>query len=264
MSEPILKLENINYYRGQSQILSNINFELNRGENLAIIGANGAGKSTIVALLTGYDWPSNGKIRVMGQTFGKVNLFELRRHIGLISTSRIPEFLPGKKVREIVATGFFGSIVLPMSQEVTKEQWESVEHELKFIGMESHAEKTFKTLSTGEKMRTLIARALISEPKLLVLDEPTAGLDMKARALIIKTLEQMHERKERPSIVIVSHHLEELPKNLDKAMLIKDGKILVQGEPMDVITSFFISSTFDCKAEVYEKEGRYHSHVVEF
>ena len=262
MAETVLKIDGVDYYREHTQILRSISLELDAGQNLAIIGPNGAGKSVLAALIAGYLWPSSGTIAVFGQTFGTVNLFDIRKRMGIISTSRTPEFLPTIKVRDLVATGFFGTIVLPMGEEVPESQWCKIEEELRFVGMTQHADKPFGLLSTGQKMRAFIARAILSDPKLLIFDEPCSGLDIRARALVVQIMDQMTTRRNSPSIVIVSHHLEELPTRIDKALLLKDGETLAYGRPDEVITETNFSKAFGCQTEIIKKNGRYFSHVT--
>ena len=262
MSETVLKLEHVNYYRDDSQILSDINLELEAGEHLAIIGPNGAGKSVLAAFISGYQWPSSGSITVFGERFGTVNLFDIRKQMGIISTSRIPEFSPKITVRDIVATGLFGTIVLPLGVEISEPQWRKVDQELQFVDMTKHADKPFRLLSTGQKMRAFIARAILSNPRLLILDEPCSGLDIRARALVIKIMDQMGTRQNRPSIAIISHHLEELPTHVDKVLLLKDGKTLAYGQPSDVITGENFSKGFGCQIEIIKNNGRYLSCVT--
>ena len=258
-----LKLRNIHYTQNGSSILSNINLDLASGETLAVIGHNGAGKSILAAIITGYQWPSTGTISVLGETFGEVNLSDLRKHIRLISTSRTPNFPVNMRVRDVVATGHFGTIVIPMYTEISKLQHQKVEEELQFVEMLRHADRFFNQLSTGEKTRILIARALVSAPKLLVFDEPCSGLDIKAKALMIKTMDQMRARQNRPSLVIISHHLDELPTHLDQVLLMKKGQAFAYGSPKDVITEENFSNALECNVTIVTHKNRYLSCIAE-
>jgi iron complex transport system ATP-binding protein len=221
------------------------------------MGPNGSGKSTLVSIISGYLWPTTGEISVFGKRYGRVDLRKVRRSIGLIETSRTPAFPDYLNVREIVATGLFGLLVLPLGSEVSRNQWRKVDVEMADLGISQFAGSTFGELSSGEQTKTLIARAMVSSPELVVLDEPTVGLDMRARALVLQTLDTLRRRKRPTTIVIVSHHLDELPHRVDKVVLMKEGRVVVDGKPAKVLTGSNLSSVFGCKVSVIKKNGRY-------
>ena len=253
----MIEIENVSVVCDGQAILEDISFNLVGGECLAIIGPNGSGKSTLLALLSGYLWPSTGSVTVAGQVFGKTNLGKLRQSIGLIEPSRMPSFDERMVVREMVATGLFGSLMLPIDCEIGIRDWARVDNEINAVGLNKHAKDSFGLLSTGEKMKAYIARAMVSGPELLLLDEPTVGLDIGARAMFMESLENTMKRYPRPTIVIVSHHLDELPRDVDKVMLMKDGMVFEFGRPEEILTSQKLSVLFDCKVNVFEKDGRY-------
>ncbi|MBN1359123.1 MAG: ATP-binding cassette domain-containing protein [Sedimentisphaerales bacterium] len=227
------------------------------GTCCAILGPNGSGKSALVAVLSGYLWPSTGTVTVNGATFGRVDLAAVRRRIGLIEPSRAPKFDPQMPVREVAATGLFGTIMLPLREEVEPEQWRRVDEELAAVGLDAIADRAYGDLSSGEQMKTLLARALVSDASVLLLDEPTVGLDMGSRAACIAVLDRLLERRDPPTLVIVSHHLDELPRAVDKVVLLKDGKVEDQGPPDKLLTSASLSRLFDCRVEVFKNDGRF-------
>jgi iron complex transport system ATP-binding protein len=258
MSEKtVISLKNVTVIRDHIKILSDINWQVTQCQCCAIIGPNGAGKSAFAAVLSGYLWPQEGSVCVFGKTYGEVNLQEIRRKIGLIEPSRIPPFDETMSVREVVATGLFGTIVLPPDKKITKQQWKRVDSQISFFKLQKQRNIGIDTLSTGEQTKVLIARAMISQPKMLILDEPTSGLDMGNRAIVAKVLNKLHKQKNPPTMIIISHHLDELPKSLGQAILLKKGKILQQGKPQKVLTSHNLSKTFDCKVEVLKNKGTY-------
>jgi len=258
---PAVSLEGVCFSREGREVLKDITWSVGQGECAAIVGANGAGKSTLLALIAGYIWAQEGSVQVLGETFGEIEIARLRERIGVIAPSRLPEIPPWMTVSEIVASGFFGTIILPPRESVSRKRWKSVYGMLRTAGLEERAQELFGELSTGEKMRSLLARAMIARHDLLLLDEPTAGLDLHARVAVIKTLESLHQRERRPAIIMVTHHLEDLPRTIQKILLLKNGSIYAQGDAEAALTSKNLSAVFDCKVEVARRSGHYYTIV---
>jgi iron complex transport system ATP-binding protein len=166
-------------------------------------------------------------------------------------------------VCEVVATGLFGTIRLPFHEEVSSAAWARVENEIRSLGLGRLANEAFSQLSTGEQMKALLARAMIGRPRLLLLDEPTAGLDMGARAACIGALDRLLSRPDRPTVVMISHHLDELPSSVDQVVLLKQGHVFGDGPPAAVLTSEKLSGLLDCRIEVLKSNGRYVASVQE-
>lgn len=257
MNAHAVSLGGVSAVRQGQVILDDISLTVPAGTCCAILGPNGSGKSALVAVLSGYLWPSTGTVTVNGATFGRVDLAAVRRRIGLIEPSRAPKFDPQMPVREVAATGLFGTIMLPLREEVEPEQWRRVDEELAAVGLDAIADRAYGDLSSGEQMKTLLARALVSDASVLLLDEPTVGLDMGSRAACIAVLDRLLERRDPPTLVIVSHHLDELPRAVDKVVLLKDGKVEDQGPPDKLLTSASLSRLFDCRVEVFKNDGRF-------
>jgi len=257
MDQFAIVLNNASVMRSGRVILSDISLAVPRGACCAVVGPNGAGKSALIAVLCGYLWPSQGTVSVNGQAYGTVSLDHVRRHIGLIEPSRSPGFSSHVTARDVVATGLWGTVMLPLHQDPSPQQWERVDKEIRSMKLTSLAHLPFHLLSSGEQMKTRLARAMVADADILLLDEPTAGLDMGARAACVKVLERLHEDKNSPTMAIVSHHLDELPKNLDLAVLMKQGKILYQGPPDEVLTGLKLSAVFDHPLEVTRQHGRF-------
>ena len=169
----------------------------------------------------------------------------------------MPHFDEGLTVRDVIATGLFGTLMLPFYRKITKQQWKKVDSQVSFFKLRKQASLPIGTLSSGEQTKVLIARAMISQPKMLILDEPTNALDMGNRAIVVKILNKLRKQKNPPAIVIISHHLDELPKSLDYAVLLKSGKIISQGKPQKVLTPANLSKTFGCKVRVLKNRGMY-------
>lgn len=261
-TEYALELHGVNVFRLGKRILDDIHLRVRKHACCAVIGPNGSGKSTLISILSGYDWPSSGQVTVNGHVFGQVPLARVRRGIGLIEPSRSPEFSPFIRVRELVATGLFGTIRLPLGHDITTDQWARVDVEIEHLGLNAFKDSPFARLSTGEQMKVLIARAMLSEPELLLLDEPSVGLDMGARARLIRHIDDLHARTPGPTVLVVTHHLDELPASVDHVVLLKAGRIFEQGRPEDVLTSELMSALFSCQVHVTCDHGRFVASVI--
>jgi iron complex transport system ATP-binding protein len=257
LKEIIIDINGVSVRRRGNSILTDLTLRIETGQSCAIIGPNGSGKSTLLALLAGYIWPTKGTVSIAGYLFGRVNLNEIRKIIGLIEPSRAPKFSEKMTARDIVATGLFGTVMLPINASITPGQLKSVDSEIDLIGLTSHATVPFGELSSGEQMKTLIARALVSQAKILLLDEPTVGLDIAARTTCMNTLDRLSQRADPPTIIVVSHHLDELPANVSQIVLLKDGKIFANGQARQVLTSEKLSKLYDCDIHVINTNDRF-------
>ncbi len=250
-------LEEVAIVRRGRFLLRDVSLEVAPGTCCAVLGPNGSGKSTLISILSGYTWPTRGTVSIGGQTFGRVDLAGVRRTIGLIEPSRSPAFDAQMRVCDVVATGLFGTIRLPLRRDIRPDDWRRVESEIELLGLGELQDSPFSQLSTGEQMKTLLARAMVAEAGLLLLDEPTAGLDMGARAACIGVLERLLNRDSHPTVVIVSHHLDELPRSVDQVVLLKQGGVFNRGPACEMLTSRRLSGLFDCRIEVFMSNGRY-------
>jgi len=258
-----IRLENVSVVRWGHSILTDLSLQVPPGGCCAVLGPNGSGKSTLLAILSGYLWPTGGAVRVGDYRYGAVELAEVRRTIGLIEPSRSPAFDERLSVREVVATGLFGTIRLPFHEEIPVAAWDRIDAEIRSFGLDGLGKEAFAPLSTGEQMKVLLARAMIGQPQLLLLDEPTAGLDMGARAVCIGALDRLLGRPEHPTVMMISHHLDELPRGVDQVVLLKQGRIFGDGPPDEMLTSDRLSRLMDCRIEVFRRNGRYVAGVWE-
>ncbi len=257
MKTNAIEISDISIARRGNAILDRVSLTIPAGSCCAILGPNGSGKSALVAVLSGYLWPSQGTVIVDGRTFGQVALADVRRTIGLIEPSRSPEFDGSMSVREAVATGLFGTIMLPLHRDVSDDEWRRVEAELAAFGLDRITDRAYGLLSSGEQMKALLARAMIADAHILLLDEPTVGLDMGMRAACIEVFDELMRRPDPPTLVIVSHHLDELPQAVGQVVLLKAGRIVAQGAPREMLSSARLSALFDCRVEVMESDGRF-------
>lgn len=263
MNAHAIHLENVSVVRWGHSLLANVSLHVAPGGCCAILGPNGSGKSTLLAVLSGYAWPTSGTVCIGGQTYGQVDLASVRRTIGLIEPSRSPAFDERMSVRDVVATGLFGTIRLPLHEDISSAAQDRIEAEIGSFGLGDLADNAFSQLSTGEQMKALLARAMIGEPRLLLLDEPTAGLDMGARAVCMGAIDRLLNRRRRPTVVIISHHLDELPRSVSQVVLLKQGGVFGDGSPDAILTSEMLSGLLDCRVEVLKSNGRFVASVEE-
>lgn len=249
MPEPVIELREVSFCRKERTILDGIDWRVEAGRHWALLGANGSGKTTLLKILTGYAWPTFGQVVVQGHTFGVCDLRLLRKTIGHVSSS-LEHRLPGQDPAvEIVASGMEASLGLfgRMSQEDRQRSLAA----LAKLKAEKLADQPYGTLSQGEQQKVLIARGLVSEPKLLILDEPCAGLDPAARVRFLRDLQEMAARPDAPCILFVTHHIEEIGPWITDVLLLKNGRVLAAGSQEETITSELMTGLFDCQCEAY-------------
>jgi iron complex transport system ATP-binding protein len=220
-----------------------------------LLGANGSGKSTLLRLVGAIDWPCDGAIRVLGQRFGEVDLRELRRAIGIVTSSLAAYFKDRQSALEIVETGIAAE--LGWWRDFGPEDQGHARAALDAVGMGELADSPYVQLSQGERQRVLIARAMMNRPALLILDEPCAGLDPAARERFLDDLAAFVARPETPTLVFVSHHVEEIPPFITRALILKAGQVLAQGPIESTCTSAVLSQAFDRPCRVTWEDGRF-------
>jgi len=249
-------------------ILDDFHCRIPRGACCALLGPNGCGKTTFARTLLGHMFPTAGHVRVLGETIGQTHLPTLRQRIGIVNptTDHHGAHVTGAVVdarlaaADAVCTGLFGTVGL--YDQPTNQQRQHARHLLEHVGLAHRVDQRFGVLSTGEQRRALLARALVHQPELLILDEPTAGLDITGREHVLATLEQVLARRDAPAVLLITHHVEELSPRTSQVLLMKSGRVLHHGAPKDVITPERLSDTFDCKVYVRRVHGRYWLEVL--
>jgi iron complex transport system ATP-binding protein len=252
---PVLALEGVRVWteRG-SQLIHPLDWTVRAGEHWALLGPNGAGKTTLLSVAGAVRFPSAGGVTVLGRTFGKVDLRELRRFIGVVdSARRLPVWLTAG---DVVLTGASGTIQPDWARYGDAERARAAEL-LELLGCAALADRKFTTLSAGERQRVRIARALMPTPPLLLLDEPAAGLDLPAREALLAALSQLASVQPDLATVLVSHHLEELPGTTTHALLLRHGAAVASGPVPDVLTNQHISACFGLDVQVARTNGRW-------
>jgi iron complex transport system ATP-binding protein len=251
----VLDLSHISLKRNGVWILQDINWRVNPGEHWVLFGLNGAGKTALLNVLNAYEYPTKGNITVLGKEFGKAPLAEsLRKKIGMVSASLQQKLHSGDNAFEIVLSGAFASIGL--YETPTDEMREKAIDILKELGCFEYANRNYETLSQGERQRVLIGRALMADPELLILDEPTNGLDFLAREQLLETVEKIAQTKGAPAIIYVTHHAEEILPIFNQTLLLKKGEVFGAGQTSDMISERTLSEFFGMDVLVYWKNGR--------
>ena len=255
MTETVVELEEVSFCRKERQILTEVSWRIDARTHWALLGANGCGKTTLLKILTGYEWPTFGTVRVLGERFGICDIGRLRKLIGWVS-SAMTQRLPAQDTSvEVVASGLDASIGL--YRHVTDEEHRTSLAVLTQLRGDSIADQKYGTLSQGEMQKVLIARALVCQPKILILDEPCIGLDPAARQRFLKDLSVLAKSDNAPTIILVTHHIEEIDPWIQNVMLLKDGKVLTQGTPDDVITSERMKDLLDCPCTVFRQGNEF-------
>lgn len=251
---PIVRLGGISFTRNCNRILSDISLRIHRGEHWALIGPNGSGKTSLVSIICGYHHPSEGSACVLGRRFGKTDMRELRRHIGECSSEIGAMVHAWEPVRDIVLSGRFASIGL--YETPSEKDEERAGTLLEFFGLSGLAKRMFGTLSDGERQKTLLARALMPEPELLVLDEPCAGLDIRAREELLDAVEKLCAKESGPTLIYVTHHIEEIVPSITHALALREGRAVASGSRQEVLAASVLSKTFGVSIDLEQRYGR--------
>jgi iron complex transport system ATP-binding protein len=252
---PVLELRDVTYRRDGSEIIRGVSLTVYQGERWAMLGPNGAGKSTILGFCGAVTHPTSGTVHVLGQQLGRVELQALRRMIGHVNP-RHPLRSP-LAIREIVLTGLTGTIETPPRWKPAAEEAARADALIESLGLASRSGQRWNVLSQGERGRTLIARALICEPRLLLLDEPSTGLDIAAREQLLEAIDLLTETHPEVASVLVTHHLEELPSSTTHALLLADGQVVAAGPARTAVTTEHVSAAFRHPIDVRYHDGRW-------
>jgi iron complex transport system ATP-binding protein len=246
-------------------ILADVSWTVRPGEVAAILGANGCGKSTLLRIASGYLWPQKGAVDLLGHTLGDVPLAPLRARIGIVEATTVYPFDDTMTAQDVVVSGYYSSLTLGYAHPAD-DQFAHARHLLEQVGLPTKHDQLYATLSTGERLRTLLARALVRTPDLLLLDEPTAGLDLPSRESLLATLARLHRRSAAaglaPAMITVTHHLEELlPDTSNVLLLSRRGTVVASGPPAAVLTDEHLSAAYSVPIHVACHHGRYAAHV---
>jgi iron complex transport system ATP-binding protein len=269
-SAPAIELSSVGVRRGDTWILRGVDWSVPAGACAAILGPNGSGKSTLARILACHLWPTEGRASVLGSRMGEANLLDVRRDVRLVQSAGPYDVDPALTAREVVTTGFFGTIGLydAATDAMEAEAFRMLEQ----VGLSHVAGHAYATLSSGERVRSLIARALVVRPRLLLLDEPTAGLDLLAREQVLATVQRLFQDAGAagggapggappPATVFITHHVEELPPATSHVLLLSGGRVAARGSPEDVLRADVLSGAYDFEVQVRRSGGRYYVEV---
>jgi iron complex transport system ATP-binding protein len=251
----VLRVANLTVERSGTRILQDISWQVARGQHWVILGANGSGKTSLLSTLTGYLMPTAGEINLLGQRFGESDWRELRKRVGLVSSSVRQLMHDDEAAVETVVSGKFAMIAL--WGRVTRADRDAALLLLRQVECAYLAERPWRVLSQGERQRVLIGRALMAKPRLLILDEPCAGLDPAAREYFLQFLQRLGSRKNSPTLVLVTHHVEEIMPVFSHVLILKSGRVLATGTKPEILTSRLLSRALGARTKLSKQQGRY-------
>lgn len=253
MTDTALELQGVAFIRDGKRILDDITLTVRRGQHWALIGPNGAGKSTLLSICGAVTFPSRGSAHILGAQLGRIDLRELRRSIGSVNPRHPLRSNLG--AQDLVLTGETGSIELVPRWRPTADVLDRAQLLLKTMGIDD--DLRWHTMSQGERGRALIARALMTDPPLLLLDEPSTGLDVAAREQMIRTIAELPQSHPELTSVMVTHHFEELPPSTTHAALLRKGRLVAAGPVDEVLTTARVTECFDHPIEIVRRRGRW-------
>ncbi|MDQ1617233.1 MAG: iron complex transport system ATP-binding protein [Actinomycetota bacterium] len=260
-STEVLRLRDVSILRDGAALLDRVSWQVREGERWVVLGPNGAGKTTLLQLAAANLHPSRGRARILGETLGAVDVFELRPRIGL-SSAALADRLPAKEtVRDVVLTASYAVVGR------WRERYDAVDAAradvlLGALGVARFAERRFGTLSEGERKRVQIARALMTDPELMLLDEPAAGLDLGGREALVERLAALANDPLSPCLVLVTHHVEEIPPGFTHVLLLRGGRVMAAGPVETTLTADLLGVTFGIPLELVRAGDRWSARAI--
>lgn len=247
-----LRFDEVDLDRLTTPVLHQISWAVGAGEKWVVLGPNGSGKTTMFELASGYLHPTRGSVEILGCRLGRVDVRQLRERIGLVSTAVVKKLVPGITAADVVVSGRHGALE-PWWHSYSDAERQRARSLLEGAGFGSVADRHFGVLSDGERQQVLLARALITEPELLLLDEPCAGLDVAGREHLLAAL----ARLSGPAVVMITHHVEEIPPGFTNVLLLREGRVVAAGPIAKVLTAGNLSDTFGLPLTLDQAGGRW-------
>jgi iron complex transport system ATP-binding protein len=254
-------LDDVTIRRGDTTLLSDVTWRVAPEDRWVVLGPNGAGKTTLLAVAASKMHPTVGVAHVLGERLGGVDVFELRPRIGVCSAGEAERIPPEELVTNVVLTAAY-AVVGRFREEYELLDEVRARALLDQFGVVHLADRRHGTLSEGERKRVQIARALMTDPELLLLDEPAAGLDLGGREDLVRRLGELAADPASPAFVLVTHHVEEIPLGITHALLLRGGRVVAAGKAPDVLTPENLSTTFGLPLAVHEEAGRYYARAL--
>ena len=252
----VLRLTDVTYVRNRRPILDGITWSVEDSERWVILGPNGAGKTTLMKLATAGDYATTGTVDVLDRRLGRVDIFELRNRIGFVSSASARRIPASETVRDLVLTAAYG-VEGRWNEHYDDIDVRQAERILGEWDLGDFADRTFGTLSDGERKRALIARAVMTDPEMLLLDEPSASLDLGARERLLQMLSGFAQSPSSPAMIMVTHHVEEIPPGFTHVLMLRDGRVQAAGPIGETLTAEALEATFGMPFSLTELGGRY-------
>jgi len=252
----VLDLASLVVVRDGARLLDAVDLEVQEGQRWIVLGPNGAGKTTLLQVIGGHLFPTSGWAAILGEVLGETDVFELRPRVGLASAALADRLPREERVRDVVLTAAY-AVVGRFRERYDQLDAERAERLLALMGMAGFAERRFGTLSEGERKRVQIARALMSDPELLLLDEPAAGLDLGGREDLLRRLSRLAHDPTAPTIIMVTHHVEEIPAGMTHVLMLREGRVVAAGELGATLTSANLSACFGLPLTLHQAGGRF-------
>ena len=252
----VLEFADVSVRRGTATLIDTISWRVDEPDRWVVLGPNGAGKTTLLQVAAGLIHPTDGVAGILGEVLGTVDVFELRPRIGVTSAALAERIPRSEKVLDVVVSAGYG-IIGRWREAYDDLDYERADELLAEVGVQRLADRTFGTLSEGERKRVQIARSLMTDPELLLLDEPAAGLDLGGREDLVSTLSVLAMDEMSPATILVSHHVEEIPPGFTHALMLRDGGVVAEGPIDAVMTAENLTATFGMSLLLTHEDGRY-------
>lgn len=257
LDDAVVHMSHVTVQRGQNVLLDDVSWHVQEGERWIVMGPNGAGKSTLINIAAARAHPTSGNVGILGEVLGAVDVFDLRPSIGLSSTLLAEQLPGGETIRDLVVTAAYG-VTGRWREEYDPEDLQRADQLLARWGIAGYSDRKFRTLSEGERKRALIARAMMTDPELLILDEPGAGLDLAGRETLVRSLNQLASNPMAPTPILVTHHVEEVPPHFTHAMVLRAGQVISAGPIESALTEETLSEAFRLPLNVTRNtDGRF-------
>ena len=256
----VVELADVSIVRGGATLLDQVNWVIDEADRWVIIGPNGAGKTTLLQIVSAHMHPTSGMASILDEVLGAVDVFELRPRIGMTSAALADRIPRSESVGNVIVSAGY-AVLGRWTEQYDATDFQRAGELMAQLHVERLGKRTFGTLSEGERKRVQIARALMTDPELLLLDEPAAGLDVAGRESLVETLGEIVTSDVAPATVLVTHHLEEIPQGMTHALLLKGGTVVAAGPIGDVLTDDLLTETFDLPLHVQHQDGRWSARV---
>lgn len=253
----LVECDNVSYVRDGNVILSDVSICLEQAQHCVILGPNGAGKTTLISLISGRAFPTAGRVKLLGEELGKVNTAELHQRIGLCSSAILRRIPPHHSLESTILYSAYGVIAGSYHEVFDESDRKRACDLMNAFGISHLSNHRIDTLSDGERQRMMICRALMADPEIMLLDEPAAGVDLGAREELMGALSELASDSHSPLMILVTHHVEEIPTGFSHALIMKNGSLVEQGKTDEVVTSHILSRIFSLPLKVEKHDGRY-------